>query len=168
MVIESVADLLAAVVAVDPDDAVGVLGRRDDLAGVTLPDAVTTLSAPTTDEEYARVLYQSLREADDLGVDVVVTVLPPAAGLGAAVGDRLRRAAAASMPNCGCATSSPARSSTGARVRPLAPCLCRSGPGKDSRPSGPCARTSAADTTACRVPCSMSGTSGSTSPPRFC
>ena len=41
----------------------------------------------------ARQLYQRLREADHLGLQVLVTTLPPAAGLGHALRDRLRRAA---------------------------------------------------------------------------
>jgi len=41
----------------------------------------------------ARALYAALRDLDDAGVDVVIAALPPAVGLGEAVGDRLRRAA---------------------------------------------------------------------------
>ncbi|MEO8553390.1 MAG: Sua5 family C-terminal domain-containing protein, partial [Kofleriaceae bacterium] len=41
----------------------------------------------------ARELYAALRDLDAAGVDVVIAALPPAAGLGEAVGDRLRRAA---------------------------------------------------------------------------
>jgi L-threonylcarbamoyladenylate synthase len=41
----------------------------------------------------ARLLYAALRDLDAASVDVVVAALPPAAGLGEAVGDRLRRAA---------------------------------------------------------------------------
>jgi L-threonylcarbamoyladenylate synthase len=41
----------------------------------------------------ARELYGALRDLDAAGVDVVIAALPPAAGLGEAVGDRLRRAA---------------------------------------------------------------------------
>ncbi|HEX7836712.1 MAG TPA: Sua5 family C-terminal domain-containing protein, partial [Kofleriaceae bacterium] len=41
----------------------------------------------------ARALYAALRELDAAGIDVVIAALPPAAGLGEAVGDRLRRAA---------------------------------------------------------------------------
>jgi L-threonylcarbamoyladenylate synthase len=41
----------------------------------------------------ARDLYAALRDLDAEGVDVVIAALPPAAGLGEAVGDRLRRAA---------------------------------------------------------------------------
>lgn len=41
----------------------------------------------------ARDLYAALRDLDASGVDVVIAALPPAAGLGEAVGDRLLRAA---------------------------------------------------------------------------
>jgi L-threonylcarbamoyladenylate synthase len=41
----------------------------------------------------AHALYAALRDLDAAGFDVVVAALPPAAGLGEAVGDRLRRAA---------------------------------------------------------------------------
>ncbi len=61
-------------------------GRWPDLraAAHPLPDDVAGM---------ARELYAALRELDARGVDVVVAALPPAAGLGEAVGDRLRRAA---------------------------------------------------------------------------
>lgn len=52
------------------------------------------LESPASVEEYARVLYARLRDADREGVDVVLAVPPPPDGLGIAVGDRLRRAAA--------------------------------------------------------------------------
>ena len=52
------------------------------------------LDPPSDVEEFARVLYVRLREADQLDLDRLLVVAPPAAdGLGAAVGDRLRRAA---------------------------------------------------------------------------
>jgi L-threonylcarbamoyladenylate synthase len=41
----------------------------------------------------ARGLYAALRDLDAAEIDVVIAALPPAAGLGEAVGDRLRRAA---------------------------------------------------------------------------
>lgn len=44
---------------------------------------------------YARTLYARLRAADDRGVNTVIAVLPPAAGLGHAIRDRLSKAAAA-------------------------------------------------------------------------
>jgi L-threonylcarbamoyladenylate synthase len=52
------------------------------------------LEAPTTIEEYARVLYQRLRDADRNELGVLLVVPPPNDGIGSAVNDRLRRAAA--------------------------------------------------------------------------
>lgn len=45
--------------------------------------------------EYSRNLYSSLRACDAKGVDVILAVLPPPTGLGAAIRDRLCKAAAA-------------------------------------------------------------------------
>jgi L-threonylcarbamoyladenylate synthase len=59
----------------------------------SLPDGVIVLDASEDVDEYARVLYARLREADRVGVDVVLAVPPPGTGVGAAVADRLRRAA---------------------------------------------------------------------------
>ncbi|GIU88532.1 MAG: hypothetical protein KatS3mg009_3047 [Acidimicrobiia bacterium] len=73
---------------------VGVLALAAELAGgATLPPGAVALDAGSDPGEYARVLYARLREADRMGLDVVVAVPPPAHGVGAAVGDRLRRAA---------------------------------------------------------------------------
>ena len=58
-----------------------------------LPPDVVVLDAPGDAEEYARVLYARLREVDRRGIDVLLAVPPPDAGVGAAVVDRLRRAA---------------------------------------------------------------------------
>ncbi len=59
-----------------------------------LPSEVAVLEQPQDVKEYARVLYARLREADTLGLDALLVVPPPPDGLGAAVDDRLRRAAA--------------------------------------------------------------------------
>jgi L-threonylcarbamoyladenylate synthase len=57
--------------------------------------AVGVLDAPADAAEYAHVLYGRLRELDETGVEVIVAVLPAdQSGIGAAVADRLRRAAA--------------------------------------------------------------------------
>jgi L-threonylcarbamoyladenylate synthase len=72
---------------------VGLLAPRA-LAGV--PDDVLALEPAGPPEEYARLLYARLRQADRLGLDVLVCVPPPAVGIGVAVIDRLRRAAAGS------------------------------------------------------------------------
>jgi L-threonylcarbamoyladenylate synthase len=60
-----------------------------------LPGALVVLEPPGDAAEYARVLYSRLREADRNGIDVLLVVAPPAVGIGAAVTDRLRRAAGA-------------------------------------------------------------------------
>jgi L-threonylcarbamoyladenylate synthase len=62
---------------------------------VGLPPAVEILDAPADVNEYARVLYVRLREADTRALDDLLVVPPPAAGLGAAVVDRVGRAARA-------------------------------------------------------------------------
>lgn len=78
-----------------PHDGVG--HRLDGLlatADVETPPGVVRLSAPRDAAEYAQVLYAALREADALGVERVVAVLPVGDGIAAAVRDRLARAAA--------------------------------------------------------------------------
>ena len=59
-----------------------------------VPPEVVMLEHPHDVEQFAHVLYERLRAADRLGLDVLLTVPPPAVGLGAAVTDRLQRAAA--------------------------------------------------------------------------
>jgi L-threonylcarbamoyladenylate synthase len=64
------------------------------LAAIPTPAGMVRLSEPVDADEYARVLYSSLREADALGLLTVLAVAPPSEGIGAAVLDRLTRAAA--------------------------------------------------------------------------
>ena len=59
-----------------------------------LPAGLEVLLAPVDPHDYARVLYSRLREADERGLDVLLAVAPPPEGIGAAVTDRLTRAAA--------------------------------------------------------------------------
>lgn len=106
----------------DSRGRIGVLGPRDAVGAVSLPDGSVVLEAPQpyTAAALARVLYARLREADESGLEVLVIVEPdiePAVGgtggvpagtedgvdgangggrntgLGAAVLDRLARAA---------------------------------------------------------------------------
>ena len=72
---------------------VGVLGPVESVA--ELPESVVRLQAPDryVGETLAPVLYERLREADELGLDVLVVSVPPEEGMGWAVADRLRRAA---------------------------------------------------------------------------
>jgi len=59
-----------------------------------LPAGVEALPPAGGAAAYAQCLYQRLREADRRGLDVLLAVPPPETGIGAAVADRLRRAAA--------------------------------------------------------------------------
>jgi L-threonylcarbamoyladenylate synthase len=93
----------ATVLAVGPDElavrarALIAAGHRVAVLGietpVDLPPDAVVLDAPRNADEYARVLYARLREVDRRGIDVLLAVPPPDAGVGVAVADRLRRAA---------------------------------------------------------------------------
>lgn len=73
--------------------AQGVIGLLA-LADIETPIGAVRLAAPRNAEEYARVLYAALREADALQLEAVLAVPPAATGVGVAVIDRLIRAAA--------------------------------------------------------------------------
>jgi L-threonylcarbamoyladenylate synthase len=60
---------------------------------IPTPNGVIRLAAPSTNEEYARVLYEALRSADKKGLAVVVVLQPGGDGLAAAIRDRLQRSA---------------------------------------------------------------------------
>jgi L-threonylcarbamoyladenylate synthase len=93
----------AAIVVVDPSAiaarATSLLaaGKRVALLALAPPDGLpaglVVLEPPLDVGDYAHVLYARFREADRRGIDVVLTIAPPGAGLGAAVADRLERAA---------------------------------------------------------------------------
>jgi L-threonylcarbamoyladenylate synthase len=72
-------------------------GRRVALIApraLKVPEGITRFDVPPEAEGFARELYRRLREIDAGGFEVIVAVLPPEHGLGLAVRDRLRRAAA--------------------------------------------------------------------------
>ena len=90
----------ACVELVTADDlagrAVGALARGDRVGvmGATVDDPrAVALGVPADDTAYAHDLYRMLRAADEQSLDLVLAVVPDTAGLGAAVADRLRRAA---------------------------------------------------------------------------
>ena len=62
---------------------------------VGLPAGIEALPPTGGAVAYAQCLYQRLREADRRGLEVLLAVPPPETGVGTAVADRLRRAAAA-------------------------------------------------------------------------
>ena len=60
---------------------------------IPTPNGVIRLASPSTNEEYARILYQALRSADQKGLEAVVVLQPGGDGLAAAIRDRLKRSA---------------------------------------------------------------------------
>ncbi|MGV1036796.1 MAG: L-threonylcarbamoyladenylate synthase [Candidatus Nanopelagicales bacterium] len=82
------ADDPATVIIADAS-AVGLIAN----AAWPTPSGWLRLCAPTGADEYARDLYAALHRADEAKLDVVVAVPPEATGIGAAIGDRLTRAA---------------------------------------------------------------------------
>jgi L-threonylcarbamoyladenylate synthase len=69
------------------------------MADVGAGDGVVRLAAPTTHEEFARVLYSALRAADEQGLATVVVQQPAGDGIAIAIRDRLKRAAHGSAQN---------------------------------------------------------------------
>ena len=63
-----------------------------DRSNVETPQGVIRLASPATLDEYAKVLYQSLREADQQSLERVVVWQPTGNGIAVAIRDRLRRA----------------------------------------------------------------------------
>ena len=89
--------VVAATVEEALDRATAAVGRTGVLLPRTaaVPPEVALLVADDDPTGYARALYASLRRADQLGLDLVIAVPPAETVIGAAVADRLRRAAAA-------------------------------------------------------------------------
>jgi L-threonylcarbamoyladenylate synthase len=91
-------EIVAASALAARAEALVASGRRVGVLALEAPDdlapAVVVLDPPADVDEYAHVLYARLRAADAAELDVLLAVLPPAAGVGAAVRDRLHRAAA--------------------------------------------------------------------------
>jgi L-threonylcarbamoyladenylate synthase len=62
-------------------------------ANIETPAGVIRLASPRNDEEFARILYSALREADAQGLSEVVVSQPIGIGIAVAIRDRLARAA---------------------------------------------------------------------------
>ena len=62
-------------------------------ANIQTPKGVIRLASPSSDEEFARILYSALRAADEQGLAEVVVMQPIGIGIAVAIRDRLRRAA---------------------------------------------------------------------------
>ena len=62
-------------------------------SNIQTPDGVIRLASPHNDEEFARLLYSALRDADARGLSEVVVIQPIGIGIAVAIRDRLARAA---------------------------------------------------------------------------
>ncbi|CAB4595986.1 unannotated protein [freshwater metagenome] len=62
------------------------------LAEIQTPESVIRLASPKNTEEFARLIYSALREADAKGLNSVVVAEPTGDGLALAIRDRLMRA----------------------------------------------------------------------------
>jgi L-threonylcarbamoyladenylate synthase len=60
---------------------------------IETPTGVVRLASPSSDEEFAQILYSAFREADAQGLSEVVVVQPIGVGIAVAIRDRLARAA---------------------------------------------------------------------------
>jgi L-threonylcarbamoyladenylate synthase len=58
------------------------------------PEGAIRLASPINNEDFARVLYGALREADAQGIDQVVVIQPEGSDIAIAIRDRLKRASA--------------------------------------------------------------------------
>ncbi|GAA3166736.1 L-threonylcarbamoyladenylate synthase [Nonomuraea salmonea] len=94
----------AQVVLVEPEEVIAEAERVQESGhqvGVLLPPAFAgaevkahaVVALPASMAAYAQRLYAFLRELDQRGCDLIVASLPPEQGLGAAIANRLRRAA---------------------------------------------------------------------------
>ncbi|MFM7145765.1 MAG: L-threonylcarbamoyladenylate synthase, partial [Actinomycetales bacterium] len=78
----------------DKDPTEGLLA----LAPITTPPGMVRLAAPADVDDYARMLYAALREADALQLTTIWAIPPTGSGLAEAIRDRLTRAAADFAP----------------------------------------------------------------------
>ena len=62
------------------------------MADIAAGEGVVRLASPKSHEEFARVLYSALRNADERGLETVVVAQPKGDGIAVAIRDRLRRA----------------------------------------------------------------------------
>jgi L-threonylcarbamoyladenylate synthase len=63
------------------------------LENISTPKGAIRLASPKNNEEYAKILYESLRTADRNGLKKVFVALPEDLGVGVAIIDRLIKAA---------------------------------------------------------------------------
>ena len=60
---------------------------------ITTPDGVIRLASPSTNEEFAKILYSALRAGDQINLERIFVFQPTGGGLAIAIRDRLSRSA---------------------------------------------------------------------------
>jgi L-threonylcarbamoyladenylate synthase len=63
-------------------------------ANIETPEGVIRLASPIDDDEFAQILYSSLRRGDSLGLSVITVFQPNGTEIAAAIRDRLLKASA--------------------------------------------------------------------------
>jgi L-threonylcarbamoyladenylate synthase len=63
------------------------------LSDYPTPEGVIRLASPKSNDDYARELYEALREADSREIEQVIVIQPEGDGIATAIRDRLKRAA---------------------------------------------------------------------------
>jgi L-threonylcarbamoyladenylate synthase len=63
------------------------------MSDISTPIGAIRLASPKTNEEYAKVLYASLRLADQKKINTIALILPNSIGIGDAIRDRITKAA---------------------------------------------------------------------------
>lgn len=63
------------------------------ISNIATPEGVIRIAAPDTAEEFSRILYESLRKGDTLGIREVVVIQPIGHGIEIGIRDRLSKAA---------------------------------------------------------------------------
>ncbi len=89
---------LSAAFAQQPQGTVGIMLPLELAASAPQGAVVFSWGRWTAPEELARSLYAGLRQLDMHGCEVILCPVPPAEGVGAAIRDRLRKAAWTSDP----------------------------------------------------------------------
>jgi len=86
----------AKVFLLDPENpVVGCIAGEGFIAPAShpTPDGAIRLAAPISDDEYARKLYEALREGDRKNLPAIYVIPPAGDGVAIAIRDRLQRAA---------------------------------------------------------------------------
>jgi L-threonylcarbamoyladenylate synthase len=82
-----------------PEAIVKLNGKTEEgdgfiaLASFVTPKGAIRLASPKSIEEFAQLLYSSLRYADKIGIKTIQVIPPPSLGIGEAINDRLQKAA---------------------------------------------------------------------------